>query len=239
MKKYFLICLFTIIFQNINAQENKTNETGSWYTLVNKFKITEKLYVSNVTQFRLVNFIEDTRIFLVVPGLNYKLGKGVTASAGYMYLNFNEEGIRIPAVKHENRIWEAVSFSSSFGKIKVNQRFMLEQRYLTKLDGSQIYQNRFRFRINLDFNLFKLKNDKYILGKVSEEIRIRSKSGFNEPAFDQNNFGVFLGYQLLDNSKIYAGYQRNYYKIPDYWGDHLLHIMFTYDFDFTKKKFWK
>jgi len=236
MKKYFLICLFIIIFQSINAQENKTNETGSWYTLVNKFKITDKLYVSNVTQFRLVNFIEDTRIFLVVPGLNYKLGKGVTASAGYMYLNFNEEGIRIPAVKHENRIWEAVSFSSSLGKIKVNQRFMLEQRYLTKLDGSQIYQNRFRYRINLDFNLFKLKNDKYILGKISEEIRIRSKSGFNEPQFDQNNFGVFLGYQLLDNSKIYAGYQRNYYKIPDYWGDHLLHVMFTYDFDFTKKK---
>ena len=239
MKKYFLICLFTIIFQNINAQENKTNETGSWYTLVNKFKITDKLYVSNITQFRLVNFIEDTRIFLVVPGLNYKLGKGITASAGYMYLNFNEEGIRIPAVKHENRIWEAVSFSSSLGKIKVNQRFMLEQRYLVKLDGSPIYQNRFRYRINLDFNLFKLKNDKYILGKISEEIRIRSKSGFNEPAFDQNNFGVFFCYQLLDNSKMYAGYQRDYYNIGDYWGDHLLHIMLTYDLDFTKKKFWK
>lgn len=236
MKKYFLICLFTLIFQLINAQENKTNETGSWYTLVNKFKITDKLYVSNVTQFRLVNFIEDTRIFLMAPGLNYKLGKVITVSAGYIYLNFKEEGIRIPSVDYENRIWEAVSLSSSFGKIKMNQRFMLEQRYLTKLDGSNLYQNRFRYRINLDFNLFKLKNDKYILGKISEELRIRSKSGFNEPQFDQNNFGIFLGYQLLDNSKIYAGYQRNYYKIPDYWGDHLLHVMFTYDFDFTKKK---
>lgn len=239
MKKYFLIFLLAIVFQHIKAQEIKTNEAGSWYTLVNKFKVTDKFFVSNVTQFRLVNYIEDTRIFLVVPGLNYKLGKGVITSAGYMYLNFNEKGIRIPAVKYENRIWEAVSFSSSFAKIKVNQRFMLEQRYLKKLDGSQIYQNRFRYRINLDFNLFKLKNDKYILGKISEEIRIRSKHGFNEPAFDQNNFGVFLGYQLLDNSKIYAGYQRNYYKIPDYWGDNLLHVIFTYDFDFTKKKFYK
>jgi len=239
MKKYFLICLFSIIFQNINAQENKTNEAGSWFTLVNKFKITDKLSVSNITQIRLVNFIEDSRIFLLAPGVNYKLGKVVTASAGYMYLNFNEEGIRVPGVDLENRIWEAVSFSSSIWKIKMKQRFMLEQRFLSRRNGSEFYQNRFRYRLNLDFNLFKLKNDKYILGKISEEIRIRSRPGYNEPEFDQNNFGVFLGYQLLDNSKIYAGYQRNYYKIPDFWGDNVLHVIFTYDFDFTKKKFWK
>jgi len=236
MKKYFLICLFIIIFQSINAQENKTNESGSWYTLVNKFKFSENFYVSNVTQVRLVDFIDNTRISLLAPGVNYKVGKSITASAGYMYLNFSQEGIRIPSVDYENRLYEAVSFSSIFGKIKMNQRFMLEQRYLTKLNGSELYQNRFRYRINLDFNIAKFKNGKHLLGKVTEELRIRFASGFDEPQFDQNNFGVFLGYKLLDNSKIYAGYQRNYYNLGDYWGDHLLHLMFTYDFDFTKKK---
>ena len=118
----------------------------------------------------------------------------------------------------------------------MSQRFMLEQRYLKKLNGSELYQNRFRYRINIDFNIAKFKNGKHLLGKVSEELRLRFASGFDEPQFDQNNFGVFLGYKLLDNSKIYAVYQRNYYNLGDYWGDHLLHLMFTYDFDFTKKK---
>ncbi|MBG7630463.1 MAG: DUF2490 domain-containing protein [Bacteroidetes bacterium] len=236
MKKYFLVCIFVFTLQYTNAQEEKHNESGSWYTLVNKFKFSEKFSVSNVTQIRIVDFIENTRIFLVAPGVNYKLGKTATASAGYMYLNFSQEGIRIPSVDYENRLYEAVSFSSTFGKIKMNQRFMLEQRYLTKLNGSELYQNRFRYRINLDFNIAKFKNGKHLLGKVTEELRIRFASGFDEPQFDQNNFGVFLGYQLLDNSKIYAGYQRNYYNLGDYWGDHLLHIMFCYDFDFSKKK---
>jgi hypothetical protein len=236
MKKYLFGLLLTLSLNNISAQEIDTNETGSWYTLANKFKVTEKFYFSNVIQLRLVDFAENTRIFLVAPGANYKIGKSLTASAGYMYLNFHQEGIREPSVDYENRVWEAVSLSSTFGKIKMNQRLMFEQRNFSKINGTTAYSNRFRYRINLDFNLFKLKNDKYILGKISEELRIRTGSGINEPEFDQNNFGLFLGYKLLDNSKVYVGYQRDYYKIPDYWGDHLLHIMVTYDFDFTKKK---
>jgi len=235
MKKYLFGLILILSLNNIRAQEIDTNESGSWNTLVNKFKITENFYFSNVTQIRMVDFAEKARIFLIAPGANYKFGKSLTTSAGYIYINFYQEGIRIPSVDYENRIWEAISLSSTFGKIKMNQRFMLEQRNLHKLDKTTVYQNRFRYRINLDFNLFKLKNDKYILGKISEELRIRSGSGFNEPEFDQNNFGVFLGYKLLDNSKIYAGYQRDYYKGKDYWGDHLIHIMLTYDFDFTKK----
>lgn len=240
MKKYLVGIIFIIaFFQGLKAQEIETNELGSWYTLTNKFKVSERFYFSSVVQLRLVDFVQNARIFLVAPGVNYKINKSLTGAAGYMYLDFHQEGIRITSLNYENRIWEAISYASTLGKVKVNQRLMLEQRYFTRVNETTSYQNRIRYRINFDFNLFKLKNDKYILGKVSEEIRIRSKNGFNEPQFDQNNFAVFLGYKLLNNSKIYAGYQRNFYKIPDYWGDHLLHIMFSYDFDFTKKKFYK
>lgn len=240
MKKYLVGVLIILAFsQGLKAQEIETNEAGSWYTLINKFKTSEKLYFSSVVQLRLVDFMQQTRIFIVAPGVNYKINKSLTGAAGYMYLNFYQEGIRISSLNYENRIYEAISYGSTLGKVKVNQRLMLEQRFFTRVNETTSYQNRIRYRINLDFNLFKLKNDKYILGKVSEEIRIRSKPGFNEPAFDQNNFGVFLGYKLLNNSKVYVGYQRNFYKIPDYWGDNLLHIMFSYNFDFTKKKFWK
>jgi len=236
MKKYFIALLFVLTIKSVNAQVVETNETGSWFSLINKFKVSEKFYFSNVFQLRRVNFSETARIFLIAPGANYKIKKNLTGSVGYMYLNFYQEGIRISSLDYEHRIWEAISYSSTLGKVKIGHRFMLEQRYFTRVSGTTAYSNRLRYRINFDFNLFKLKNDKYILGKVSEEIRIRSDSGFNEPEFDQNNFGVFLGYKLLNNSKVYAGYQRNFYQIPDYWGDHLLHVIFTYDFDFSKKK---
>lgn len=240
MKKNLIIIVLLLLSLNrLKSQEIETNETGSWYTLINKFKVSDKFYFSLVSQLRLVNFAQTARIFIISPSVNYKISKSLTGSTGYMYLNFHQEGIRITSLDYENRIWEAISYSSTLGKVKVNQRLMLEQRYFTRVNKTTAYSNRIRFRINFDFNLIKFKNDKYLLGKVSEEIRIRSKSGFSEPQFDQNNFGVFLGYELFDNSKIYAGYQRDYYQIPDYWGDHLLHIIFSYDFDFTKKKFYK
>lgn len=237
MKKIILSVLFVLVFFSVKAQEIKNNEIGSWYTLSNNFKFTERFYVANVTEIRLINFAEKTRIFLIDPSVNYKVTKSVTASLGYMYLNFHQEGIRVPSIDYENRIWQAVSVSSKVGKVKLTQRLMFEQRYFTKIDGSNAYQNRFRYRVNLGFNILKLKNEKYILGKVCEELRVRSASGISEPQFDQNNFGVFLGYPLLDNSKVYVGYQRDYYKgASGYWGDNLMHIILTYNFDFSKKK---
>jgi hypothetical protein len=84
----------------------------------------------------------------------------------------------------------------------------------------------------------RLSNGKHLLGKISEEMRIRFGSGLNKPEFDQNNFSALLGYKLFDNSKLYFGYGRDFYKSgkSDYWGDHLLHVVVNYNFDFSKKK---
>ncbi len=155
-----------------------------------------------------------------------------------MYLNYKSAGIRIPSLDYEDRIFQQVALNSSYGKIKIAQRFRFEERFKTKLDKSSSYANRFRYRINFDFNLVRLSNGKHLLGKISEEMRIRFGSGLNKPEFDQNNFSALLGYKLFDNSKLYFGYGRDFYKSgkSDYWGDHLLHVVVNYNFDFSKKK---
>ncbi len=237
MKNLLFGLLAILVFNSVNAQEVETNEDGSWYTLINKFKVSNKLYFLNVAQWRQVDFASTNRIFLVAPSVNYKLTNKVTAGAGYMYLNYNQAGIRKPGLDDEERIWQHVTLSSTFGKAKMSQRFMFEERFKIKNNGSKAYANRFRYRVNLDFNLFKLSNGKYVLGKLSEEMRIKFASGINEPEFDQNNFSALVGYKVLDNAKLYLGYGRNYYNgSSGYWGDHLMHVVFSYGFDFSKKK---
>ena len=238
MRKILVGLLLIIVCNSVNAQEVETNEDGSWYTLVNKFKATDKLYFLNVTQWRQVDFASTNRIFLVMPSVNYRFNKGVSAGVGYMYLNYSQEGIRIPSLNYENRFWQHITLYSTFGKIKMNQRFMFEERWKKSLTGAKSYANRFRYRVNLDFNLFKLKNDKFILGRISEELRIKFGSGVNSPNYDQNNFVASLGYKVFGTSKLYLGYGRNYFKSGNgsYWGDHLLHVAFNYDFDLRKKK---
>lgn len=238
-KLTFLTLVLTILISVQSfGQVTESNEPGSWFTMTNKFQLSDNWYFLSVAQLRQVEFIDNTRIWLLMPTINYKPTSNIIVGAGYAYLDFLQEGIRPPTLNFEHRAVEHITLLSKFGKVKMNQRFMFEQRWKTNLDHVTTYANRFRYRINLDFNLIPLNNNKYILGRLSEELRMRFKSGYNAPEFDQNNFMAMLGYQLWDNSKIYAGYGRNLYQSGNgsYWGDNLLHVWFNYDFDLRKKK---
>jgi len=238
MKKYVLGLFLILSFYKLSAQEVKSNEFGSWHTVINKFTISEKFYAVNVSQLRMVDFVQDSRVFLLTPGLNYKLNNKISFGLGYVYLNYKPAGIRIPSLDYEDRIFQQVSLSSSYYNFKIGQRVRFEERFKTTLNNSSSYANRLRYRINFDFNLVRFTNGKHLLGKVSEELRIRFGSGLNKPDFDQNNFSALLGYKLFDNSSLYFGYGRDFYKRSnaDYWGDHLLHIVLNYTIDFSKMK---
>ena len=238
MKKYCFGCLFLLIVLKLSSQEIETNEIGSWHTIINKFTISDKLYAVNVAQLRMVEFTKDARIFLFVPSLNYKLNQSISIGLGYGHLDFKSTGIRIPTLAYEDRIFQQLSLNSSYWNVKIGQRFMLEERFKTKLNKASSYSNRFRYRLNFDFNVLRITHGKYLLGKISEELRVRFGSGLNNPEFDQNNFSALLGYSLFNNSKLYVGYGRDFYKKgkSDYWGDHLMHVVVNYNFDFSKKK---
>lgn len=238
MKKYCLGCLFLLLVLKLSSQEIETNEIGSWHTIINKFTISDKLYAVNVAQLRMVEFTKDARIFLFIPSLNYKLNKSISVGLGYGHLNFKSTGIRIPTLAYEDRIFQQLSLNASHWNVKIGQRFMLEERFKTKLDKVSSYSNRFRYRLNFDFNVVRLTHGKHLLGKISEELRVRFGSGLSNPEFDQNNFSALLGYSLFNNSKLFVGYGRDFYKKgkSDYWGDHLLHVVVNYNFDFSKKK---
>lgn len=241
MKRYVLSLVFVLQFFVVQAQEVQNNEGGSWFTAVNKFKFSEKVSAVSVVQWRLVEKMKYTRIFLVMPFINYKFSNKISAGIGYNYSNYNIAGIYPPSLDYENRLWQHISLFSTLGKVKMNHRFMFEERFKTTLNSEKTYANRFRYRINFDFNILKLKNNKYLLGKLSEEIRIRFSEGISDPNFDQNNFVASLGYQLLDNSKLYLGYRHDYYNLGSgiYWSDNVFNVVYSYNFDFTKKNFYK
>ena len=232
---------FVLLVLSMQAQEVQDNEGGVWFTAINKFKFSEKVSVVSVAQWRFVEQMKYTRIFLVMPFINYKFSDKISAGLGYNYSNYSLAGIYPPSLDYESRIWQHVTLFSEFGKVKMNQRFMFEERFKTKLNKDNVYTNRVRYRMNFDFNILKFKNNKYLLGNLSEEIRIRFSKGLSNPNFDQNNFIASLGYQLLDNSKLYLGYRHDYYNAGNgiYWGDHIFNVLYSYNFDFTKKKFYK
>jgi hypothetical protein len=230
----------------VNAQTEIFKDNGSWFTLTNKIKVSEKLYITNVTQQRRVGFLKNTQAFLIAPSINYKISKNVSVGAGYMHYTYFPYGvIPTPIQKEETRFFQDLVLSSTLGNVKLSNRFRFEERVIelvntnvnpNEIDGEK-HANRFRYRIQATANLVKLKNDTYIMGRLSNEIRIRFETGISEPDFDQNNFAALLGYKLLPNSTVWLGYGRYYFRKNSalYNANNILHVNLSYDFDLTKK----
>ena len=247
MKKLILsFFLFTAI-SSITAQTEILKDNGSWLTLSSKITVSDKFFVSGVYQQRRVDFLANTQGFFLTPSLNYNLTKGISVGVGYIYYKGFPEGVsHAPIHWTENSLYQTVSVSSSVGKINFNQRFMFEERTIdlinTTVTPNQVegnkHVNRFRYRLQASFNMFKLKNDKFIMGKLSNELRVRFSDGVANPDFDQNNFCALLGYKLLDNSSFWMGYGRYYYKknSSQYVASNLLHMNLSYNIDLRKKK---
>jgi hypothetical protein len=246
--KNFILCLFLLlVIISANSQTTILKDKGSWLTLSNSVKLSDKVYFGSVIQMRRVGFFENTQGFLIMPGISYKLSKNISVGVGYLWYKYFTAGVlHSPINKEENRIWQHLTINSVLGKYKLNHRFMLEERFKDAIilnneseyiiDGIS-YSQRFRYRMAVVFNLLKLKNNKIVLGKLSNEIRIRFQTGLSEPDFDQNNLEALLGYQLLGNSKIWVGYGRFYYKAngTKFVSNNILHATLSCNFDITKK----
>lgn len=247
MKNILLGFLFLFLLNNLNAQTEILKDYGSWFTITNNIKLSNKFYILNLSQQRRVCFLKNTQAFLYSPSINYNLTKNTSIGVGYLHYKSFPEGRAAASIhKNENRFFQHLTIRSIVGKFKLSQWFSFEERVIelinssvnpNVIDGTK-YVNRFRYRLQATTNLFKLKNNNYILGKLSNEIRIRfGGGGISNPDFDQNNFAALLGYKLLPNSTIWMGYGRYYFRKTSllYVSNDILHVTLSYNIDLSKR----
>lgn len=246
MKKYLFTLFFAINILKLQAQATVLKDDGAWFTFINHFEFTPKISVDNVTTFRRVHFLSSPHVTLVSPSFNYFISENIQIGLGYTSFTSFPYGSNSPSIrKHENRLWQHVTVKSKVGNLKFLNRFVFEERFKETIntnitpniiDGT-LYSQRFRYRVMTTFNLFKLNNDTAILGRVSNELRIRFKSGISQPDFDQDNFYLFLGCPILNNTTFWLGYGRDYYKVNSnlFISNNILHVALNYNLKLTKK----
>ena len=246
-KSAILLLFFALFFGEAHSQNTVLKDTGFWFQFSSKAKLSERFYVLNVFELRAVEFQKHVQGYFILSGLQYKINKNVHVGAGYLYFKFHSYGANHPVIpKEEHRIWQNVRCFSQIGNVKLAQRVVFEERFKDKIvieDGQAVisgttYAQRIRYRARMSFNLFQLKNDKFISARVEDEIRFRFKNGLSNSSFDQNNLSLFVGYKLLPNSTILLGYGLDYFKIKSdkFLLNNTLRLNLSYNFDFTKKK---
>jgi len=163
-------------------------------------------------QWRRHDFIAQPQQLLLRPAINLRLTERVGFSSGYAYVSTHRYGsYPIPAPFPEHRIYQQVTLRHGSGKVELQHRGRLEQRWIGTrtaplsgtigLDGWR-YQNRVRYLLRLGV---PLKNPRWYIA-VSNEIFLNLPPRHSAATFDQNRAFAGLGYKLGKDTRLEAGY---------------------------------
>ena len=246
MVRLLLLSSFLCLsLHQIQAQKTVLKEQGSWFSLTHNIKISNKLSVSHLSQMRRVDHFENIQVLLLKPSINYTFNKNLSAGLGYVHFRSYPNGVRhAPIKKSEQRIWQHLTHKTSWGAVNISNRLIFEQRYKDIVNATvtppeikgRSYAQRFRYRLMGTFKVARLSGRTVLWGKVSNETRIRFNGGLSNGEFDQNNLYGFLGLNLLENSKLWVGYGRDYKKVNDglFIAHDIIHVSLSYDLDLRK-----
>lgn len=217
------ILLFSFTTNSI-AQQNPNDELGAWYILASNSKISEKLSVGLQTQFRFFELASEIQQFKIRTGAKYRIMEGLSVGLGYAYFRNDFSYLSdTPPSFDEHRIVEDIYLDHKLGKVKVDHRARLENRFIIT-NGNTDTRHWFRYMGKLTYPFLDVWS-----ADVYNEIWLNVG---DEPTFAQNWFGIGLSYKFNALIKTRVGYQRIHLDGPDF--DRLL-LQLTFTPDFSKK----
>lgn len=196
MKRAFLLILLAGVSYTILAQQNNY---GSWYMFFGQPRVSEKFSIHTEVQYRNHTITSvDIEQLLLRAGLNYHFSTTSFASVGYgrVLTHHFESEQQEPELK-EHRAWQQLITTKVFGRVKFENRFRIEQRWV-----NNDYNNRLRYRLMLFIPINKPSIEKgAVFVGIYNELFVNTASEF----FDRNRLYGALGYQLSMSSNFQLG----------------------------------
>lgn len=213
----FLLNFITLSSYSQNTRIKDENSIG-WYNLNVGFKLDDKWSIATELHWRRDNIISDPQQTmlkvainrLIVPGVNVRVGYTIAETYNFGDIPLNNFGKQFT----EHRAYEMVTLNNKFGIVESNHRFMLEQRWVGRysdisLDKADehVYTNRLRYMYRMQVPLKgKAIVDKTPYAAVYDEVFIGFGKNVNENVFDQNRFGLVLGYRFSPKVRLEGGF---------------------------------
>jgi hypothetical protein len=211
----FLFIAITGSTQNTRLRDN--NKIG-WYSGTGTFAFNKKWSAHLEYQWRREEFIKTWQQSLLRTGINYHANNSTTLRIGYAWAGTYAYGDypvnTFGKTFSEHRIYEAATLTQRTGTLDLTHRIMLEQRWLPRYISAAsakpddwLFMNRARYMLRLQHSLKgKTLEDKEPYVAAYDEILIGFGKNVNENIFDQNRFGLLLGYRFSPKFRLEAGY---------------------------------
>ena len=151
-------------------------------------------------QFRSDKFLTDFNFDEFKIGASYNVANRLAVQVGTGIHNTYSFGgsFKKPFISREKRLWEQFALYNTIGRLKLEHRYRIEQRWRT-----QGFRNRFRYRLNAIISLNQPKiNTGALYAYVNDEIYLTDQPSY----FQRNRFYVGAGYRFIKQLTVQMGY---------------------------------
>ena len=224
---YLLVILaFSGMFAYSQNTRITDKNTIGWFAYTGTFNINKNWGIHLEYQWRRENIVTDWQQSLLRMGINYKANQKLSLRAGYAWVETFSYG-DIPINKFgkkfsEHRTYEMAILNDKINTLELSHRFMLEQRWIGRYTDSSLtkedeyfFVNRFRYMFRMQIPLKgKTIGDKTPYAAIYDEVFIGFGNNVNENIFDQNRFGVLLGYRFSSMARIEGGFLSQIVQLP-------------------------
>lgn len=219
--RYLTILSFILFFGGVVNAQNRlsTHNTIVWLNQFHTFNIDKHWAILAEYQWRRVEGLKSWQQSLLRGGVQYKFNNGLSVLAGYGWIETFPYGDYPPAAFQpfpEHRIFEQIVWNDNIGRVQLNHRGRLEQRFLGVLnpaakDSREItkwnYLNRIRYQLRVTVPVnHPVMADKTFYAAAFDELFIGFGKNVNANIFDQNRIGILLGYRFNKRFSVEGGY---------------------------------
>lgn len=216
MRKLLMITVFFLGSLQVSAQIDE-DQTGAWYMYFFNAKFSESnIGFQGDIQYRNWNLGGDLEQLLLRGGLNYQpAGSDVRFTLGYGNITTGVMGEE-KTTSSEHRIYQEVLLPHNpLPRVYLNHRFRYEQRFVVDQDLRTRY--RYTLFMNIPLNKSSVKPGAVYLA-LYNELFINGQRSIGEDRqveiFDRNRTYLGVGYSVLDNLKVQAGWM---HQATDNW----------------------
>lgn len=200
MKVFYntVICWLFLLTGNFCFAQH--NSFGTWNIVSLKLNLNKHWSVFEESQLRSQLFYDNFSYYEVKGGAAYSFKK-FSALAGFgKYVTYSDgNNFKRPYVNKEWRLWEQFLVNSYAGRVKIENRIRIEQRWTSSLG----YRNRFKYRLNAMVPLTskKIKPGTFYFSGW-DEIYLTDSN----PHFETNRIYAGAGYQVSRQLTIQSGF---------------------------------
>ena len=215
--KCLILVLLAILLISLTNYSCKAveNDLGLWTPVFITLPINKRFSSQLEINPRLQDNVTQFHQLFIRPALTYHLSDKLSLTQGYSWNPL------FHPFKNNQRIWQQVQLSNDFSKLKLGNRFRLEERFIENVSGVPI---RGRYRIGTWIPLDKEKKWTFV---TWDEIFVNFNSRSHGPqgGFDRNWLFAGINKKISENVNLEGGYMFQYINNRSPKQDLLNHVI--------------